>query len=641
MKPKPRIDLFKCCCLVIILAVLVRPVEAPAETYTPMKNTKLAATHGEVMVHSRDVHGNEIYAIVKAYKASTSEEVAGYGSPNVELELPAGTYDIKAYYDELFQSEWLRGISVSPGTRQEVTVTFEFGTVDVHALDPDGKEHYSAVKAFNPGTNKEVAVSRNAHARLILPVGTYDIEIYSMDLHTSIWLRGIQVADGGRIEKTVQFSEGDEIVEAKAADAYNISQPQNTTNKKLKPLNNEILRPTNNVLPASINFGSPYIGCQKVQTYTISNTDNANADYVINGFEFTSQTGEFSFNANEDVNGPLPWTLHPEEEVEVYIRYIPINESSKTASLSIMSNSRAQPHTVRAIGAGTSWGEKMDVFESNLYGKVDILFTLDRSASMPDDNALVVANFGTFINELVRMNLDYHIAVAVEDDGCVLGSEAYIDTTFSSSNAVAKFENMADIYNECCRDTERGFTLVQAALKSSNIGPGGCNEGLYREDAALFLIHVSDEPEQSVNPYTYYVGLFQGMKDDPKDVVINAVAGDYPGGCKSASPGTGYHEAAEATGGLFLSICATDWGAHFIQLAQHAQITTTPQARDTFELTQLPVPELIEVSIDGITTTTGWQYDPSINSVVFDTGHIPAFGSQIEIKYHLMPDCEG
>ncbi len=73
-------------------------------------------------------------------------------------------------------------------------------------------------------------------------------------------------------------------------------------------------------------------------------------------------------------------------------------------------------------------------------------------------------------------------------------------------------------------------------------------------------MHVSDEPEQSVNPYTYYVSLFQGMKADPDDVVIHAVAGDYPGGCGSASAGTGYYEATVATGGVFLSICASRLG---------------------------------------------------------------------------------
>ena len=163
------------------------------------------------------------------------------------------------------------------------------------------------------------------------------------------------------------------------------------------------------------------------------------------------------------------------------------------------------------------------------------------------------------------MDVDYHVAVAVEDDGCVLGSDAYIDNTFSLSDAESTFETQADIYltlGTYGANTERGFSLAEAASRRPTSDSGGCNDGLYREEAALAIVHVSDEPEQSVNPYTYYVSLFQGMKADPDDVVIHAVAGDYPGGCGSAQAGTGYYEATVATGGLFLSICATDWGSH-------------------------------------------------------------------------------
>lgn len=400
-----------------------------------------------------------------------------------------------------------------------------------------------------------------------------------------------------------------------------------------------ISNPVIDVIPESREFDGPYVGCDAVQSFTIRNTGTA--DLIVTGLDFEATTDEFSFDANEEGNGPLPWIVHPEEEVDVYIRFLPTDVSSTAASLNILSNDPDQPETtVQAMGAGLLYGENIDTFEYTSHDAVDILFTLDRSGSMTDDNALIVANFETFINELVGLNLDFHVAVAVEDDGCILGSDAYIDNTFSASNAASTFETMADIYitlGTYGADTERGFTLAEAALKSSNIGSGGCNEGFYREDAGLVIIHVSDEPEQSVNTWTFYVNQLLEMKDDPNKVIINAVAGDYPSGCESASPGTGYYEAALATDGLFLSICSTDWSAHLTQIAQKAAAT---RPRITLEVTQLPVPETIEMRVDGIKKTTGWVYDPAINSVVFDMDHRPSLGSTVEIKYHLMPDCE-
>lgn len=395
-------------------------------------------------------------------------------------------------------------------------------------------------------------------------------------------------------------------------------------------------QPVIQVTPESHDFGAPYIACGAEQTYTISNLGSA--DLVIHDLDFATGSADLSFDPAEDSNGALPWTLPPGGEVDVFVAYTPLDEFADTGFLTVFSNDPARPEVmVTAKGNGTLYGENVDVFEQSLKASVDVLFTLDRSGSMSDDNALVVANFGSFIDTLVGLDADYHVAVAVEDDGCILGSDPYIDNTFSASNAESTFETMADIYmtlGTYGANTERGFSLAEAALKTSNISSGGCNEGFYRENAKLSIVHVSDEPEQSINPYTYYVSLFQGMKADVDDVTIHAVAGDYPGGCGSAQAGTGYYEATVATDGLFLSICATDWGSHLESIAE-----ASGALNDDFELTQLPASETIEVTVDGIRTTTGWAYDPGTNSVVFERDHIPAGGSTIEIEYQLMPDC--
>jgi hypothetical protein len=248
---------------------------------------------------------------------------------------------------------------------------------------------------------------------------------------------------------------------------------------------------------------------------------------------------------------------------------------------------------------------------------------------MADDNALLEQNFSSFFNRLYTYSTDFHIAVVVQDDGCILGPDTFIDNTFYLSDAESAFQIMADMHSsggEPGMYTECGFSLAEAAL--ANIGPGACNEGLYREDAILYLINISDDPEQSTSPYTYYVEQFQSMKDDPIDVIINAVAGDYPGGCGTAAPGTGYYEATVATGGLFLSICDSTWGE---QIAQ--DIGSYGNLNNSFNLTQIPVPQTIEVRIDDIVKNSGWHYEMNTNAVVFDNHNIPSRGSTIKVEY--------
>ena len=223
------------------------------------------------------------------------------------------------------------------------------------------------------------------------------------------------------------------------------------------------------------------------------------------------------------------------------------------------------------------------------------------------------------------------MAVVVRDDGCINGSELYIDASFSESGAVSTVETM--IAGQVGGNTERGFSLAEAALNET--GPGGCNEGYLRDDAELHIVGVSDEPEQSPNSWSHYVSLFQGMKRNPDDVVIHAVGGDYPSGCGDNAPYTGFYEATVATGGQFLSICASDWASHLAALAE-----ASAGLMDSFALTTDPVPETITVRVDGVTHTMGWSYDQGTNSVVFDPDHIPEGGTSIEITYALRGDCE-
>ena len=99
---------------------------------------------------------------------------------------------------------------------------------------------------------------------------------------------------------------------------------------------------------------------------------------------------------------------------------------------------------------------------------------------------------------------------------------------------------------------------------------------------------------------------------------------------------TAFIEAANATAGLFLSICASDWGGQLEDLAEGA-------ARDlsSYDLTEWPVPSTIQVEVDGITTTVGWRYDAVDNSIEFDREYVPEGGSQIVVDYVLYGDCEG
>jgi hypothetical protein len=392
------------------------------------------------------------------------------------------------------------------------------------------------------------------------------------------------------------------------------------------------IAPVIELTPSEFNFGTLYIGCDADETFTVTNIGTA--DLVVSDIAFNTASEDLIHDLNEATNGPLPWTLSPGEEKQVTVSNIPYDEFQDIAYLMVDSNDPYTSTVMSTIeGTGLYFGKGTDVYEQPIKGTTDIIFAVDRSCSMYDDIENVQNNFDIFVDTMDALDADYHVAATVEDNGCINGSDLYIDRDFDPADAKATITTMINLGGSYGSNTERGFMLLESCL--ANIGSGDCNDGLIRDDATLNLVGVSDEPEQSVNNYTYYISLFQSLKDDPDDVIMHAIGGDYPSGCGSASAYTGFYEATVATGGLFLSICAVDWGSHLEDLAEGSTADLS-----SFALTQYPVPETIEIEVDGTTTTIGWTYNPSTNSIDFDSDYVPEGGSTIVINYALFGDCD-
>ena len=122
--------------------------------------------------------------------------------------------------------------------------------------------------------------------------------------------------------------------------------------------------------------------------------------------------------------------------------------------------------------------------------------------------------------------------------------------------------------------------------------------------------------------------------------VTHAVVGDSPSGCSSSTTswaradyGEGYIEVSDLMGGEFVSLCAEDWGAELEGLAHDSILNRS------FELTDIPYEETIVVDVDG-TEVTGWTYNDIENSVDFMGTYVPESGTEIEIRYSVLADCD-
>lgn len=371
--------------------------------------------------------------------------------------------------------------------------------------------------------------------------------------------------------------------------------------------------------PTVLDLGVLNMGCEREAVVTVSNQGNDTLE--------VSQLQLVSAGVDIVLEDSEPFALAPGQEQALWLTYSPLDLFDDEALLQVTSNDPVHPFAQSAItAAGSSPGAATDLYQQSERKPVDILFALDKSGSMSDDVASVGANMQTFLTALAGADADYQVAAIVQDSGCVFGSTPAITSDMDSTHALSVWDTM--VSGPAGMNTERGLSLIEAATTAS------CNAGLVRDDATLAVVLVSDEPEQSVSPYTSYIAGFQGLKDDPDDVVIHAVGGDYPNGCGSAFPYTGAYESTVATGGLFLSICASDWGSNLEQLAEASLVI-----RDDFPLSEQPVPETVEVFINGI-PAWGWTYEAADNTVLFSADAAPEAGADIRIDYHLLGECD-
>lgn len=326
------------------------------------------------------------------------------------------------------------------------------------------------------------------------------------------------------------------------------------------------------------------------------------------------------------LEGPeLPVSLAPGEVALAQVGFEPLRASGVAGELWVDSNdpAGARKADLQATGVVDGLVEATDTFRQpdGPWARTDLMFFIDRSCSMGDDEANLVSNIGLLADQLDRAASDWQIMVTIDDNGCHEGDFITPETedvvgAFRSALATAPGDF-----------TEAGLTIAAEGLERS-VG-GGCNQGFLREDSKTLVVMLSDEPEQSPDPWQDYVARMQAASDS---VGIVAVVGDLPHGCTTAEAGSGYVEAADATGGMFLSICSADWGDYFDVVGELA----TGEPSDRFVLSHDPEPATIEVLVDG-TTERGWTFEAESRTVVLDDEPEPL--SLVEIHYALGREC--
>ena len=259
---------------------------------------------------------------------------------------------------------------------------------------------------------------------------------------------------------------------------------------------------------------------------------------------------------------------------------------------------------------------------------IDILWVVDDSATMYEEQELLVGSAESFIGFVANANVDFRLAVVstdYEDDAGRLQGEVL---TPESSGMVDAFIGQIESERAGSRN-ERGF---DAAILGAD---PGANPEFARATADLEVVIFSDEDDHSSVDANAFVDTLKSYRQNAQGKV-HAVVGDPPAGCVSAlaaaDVGTRYLQVQAATEGRRESICTTDYGSMLARVALDVIGLQT-----SFVLQKVPEVPTIELLVDGLMVhqreRDGWSYNPGDNSIQFDGFAVPLPGSNIVVTY--------
>ena len=255
---------------------------------------------------------------------------------------------------------------------------------------------------------------------------------------------------------------------------------------------------------------------------------------------------------------------------------------------------------------------------------VDILWIIDTSGSMGRYDPQLTAGLEAMLNalptagwRLAIMSNDPNRAAAESQFPLVPGDDI--------GDAMSMYASMGRGHHE------KGFDAAYEYIVNNSYA-----STWLRPDAALLVVFVSDEEEQSdsyfsqVNDFKYWYGSQRGGSAYVASIVnVEQADSVCTHSVSSIDIGDRYMEATNYFSGVIVDICSEDWSTG----VQDASSRLEPY--EFLKLTHTPSDiNSIRVFVNG-SLNWDWFYEPSDNTVYFTV--IPAGNDRVEIGYHYDP----
>jgi len=346
----------------------------------------------------------------------------------------------------------------------------------------------------------------------------------------------------------------------------------------------------------------------------------------------------------------VPANIPAGDSVSIGMRYKPVDIGTDTGVLFITVDlgSQTQRIAVPLSGDGQLNPTVTDTFQQLANPKADVLFVVDNSCSMREEQNSLGSNLGSFLTFATQQGIDFQLGVTTTDVASNGEAGRFVEEgpqnvriiTPNTPNGSAAFSSNVNLGTSGSAD-EQGLEAAYLALKDPLINTW--NAGFLRTDAALAVIAVSDEPDHSSRTVNFYENFLRNIKGFQNSGMFSfsAIVGTQTGGCNGpggdAQYAPRYIQVAQNTGGVVESICNANWGQTLANIGLNSF-----GLKRQFVLSSAPVASTISVDVNGTTIpsvtpggATRWTYDTGTNSIIFQTGSVPEAGATISITYSV------
>ena len=281
--------------------------------------------------------------------------------------------------------------------------------------------------------------------------------------------------------------------------------------------------------------------------------------------------------------------------------------------------------------------ERFETFTQNSEksGDVDILWVIDDSGSMADEQDSLGRNFQSFIDQFIEKDVDFKMAITTTDgtslrNGKMVGDSSMLTRASAKENKNAFIAN----FTKWIKVGTSGSGIEQG-LKTSTSFTDRYASSFLRKNAFLVIVYVSDEEDQSEKKVSEYLSKLHALKENKGLIKAYSIITTKNYGQQWETLGKRYAELSAATAGISSDIkkdfaaILLDMGGRIVNLI------------DSFALSESPYQNKIEVFVNGQILTSGYSLDSSSRSIKFNNQSLPAEGSKIEVRYKVQAKVLG